>query len=748
MEHLCPACNQPYDGIFCKACTTDDKQMKEAQTVEPNQQEKLATAYLVDLVSNRKIPVSVPRCKVGRDDLNDIVITGDHSISRFHFILSKEDGRYYVMDNKSRHGTFLNGNQITGVETVNDGDVLKVGVSLFWFVIEVPQEAESSVEELPFDDSDRPKGLPYLSAKDMPGQGSLRMSRPTQGRRIPDPTLTATSDNIPAITPDAALAASLGMKPPAASSKFETSQANPDARGALDSNEFNHSPAAAEETAKSFLAAGNFPEQASEPAPSYTPEEPEPIQKTYQESPAAPVYPLADIQTASIGEAESPAFLAIPTNIEESTHSAIQETMPSSHSEAVSAYAYGSAAAPTASQDYSIEAGGEEESAPFQQHVASVEAIEPTAPEPAYAEHPSNGTIERFANILESATAPSATAGFPRAESVAGFAGEKGQGAPIYAASVAPVTDSVPEPVPLPVSMDVPLPASIPSPMPLREAIPPVPTAVPTGISAGVASTLSADQPVDLSVDHDAGNGNRESAELPKAMPVQSQQPKVTSNWCEKYLTEDLGRWSHELETLKEQIRVAQERIGEIESRTMYLRQLRNALLGAQGEELVLACTKVLGFMGWNVSADAKQELRLEAPNQFAIARVVCSGNQAERAHLGELSITQTRYWCERGAEPKGVLIISRLGDPADPSLSSPEYDGELAEYARKKNVCLLTTQQLLAIFRDIAISNLNHEAVRQTIVQTSGWLPGFSLIPKDELSHGAEGQVGSLISA
>ena len=98
------------------------------------------TAYLVDLVSNRKIPVTTPRCRVGRDDLNDIVISGDQSISRFHFIISFENNQYLVQDAKSRHGTFLNGNQISEPEPINDGDVLKIGVSLFWFVIEAASQ--------------------------------------------------------------------------------------------------------------------------------------------------------------------------------------------------------------------------------------------------------------------------------------------------------------------------------------------------------------------------------------------------------------------------------------------------------------------------------------------------------------------------------------------------------------------------------------------------------------------------------
>ncbi|HMP54409.1 MAG TPA: FHA domain-containing protein, partial [Candidatus Melainabacteria bacterium] len=118
--------------------------------MENKESNSVPTAFLVDLVSNRKIPVTTPRCRVGRDDHNDIVISGDQSISRFHFIISFENGQYLVQDAKSRHGTFLNGNQIGEPEPINDGDVLKIGVSLFWFVIEAAS-AESGDSPKPVD---------------------------------------------------------------------------------------------------------------------------------------------------------------------------------------------------------------------------------------------------------------------------------------------------------------------------------------------------------------------------------------------------------------------------------------------------------------------------------------------------------------------------------------------------------------------------------------------------------------------
>ncbi|MBZ0187875.1 MAG: FHA domain-containing protein [Candidatus Obscuribacterales bacterium] len=97
---------------------------------------KARPAFIVNLVSNRKIPVRIPRCTVGRHDDNDIVIGDDKSISGSHFEVITKDGRYLLHDANSRYGTFLNGNKIEQAEPVADGDVIKAGVSLFWFVVE------------------------------------------------------------------------------------------------------------------------------------------------------------------------------------------------------------------------------------------------------------------------------------------------------------------------------------------------------------------------------------------------------------------------------------------------------------------------------------------------------------------------------------------------------------------------------------------------------------------------------------
>jgi len=94
-------------------------------------------AYLLNLESNRKIPVVGPVCRLGRDDQNDICMSNDTSISRFHTVIKHENGLFIVEDSKSRNGTYLNGAQITEPVQIRDGDMLKIGNSTFWFVLEL-----------------------------------------------------------------------------------------------------------------------------------------------------------------------------------------------------------------------------------------------------------------------------------------------------------------------------------------------------------------------------------------------------------------------------------------------------------------------------------------------------------------------------------------------------------------------------------------------------------------------------------
>jgi pSer/pThr/pTyr-binding forkhead associated (FHA) protein len=101
----------------------------------------LMAAFLLDLESQRKIPVIIPKCRIGRDIGNEVVLADDTSISRFHSVIKLENGKYYIEDCKSRNGTLVNGNKVTEPTAIVDGDMLKLGNIMFWFVLEDDSES-------------------------------------------------------------------------------------------------------------------------------------------------------------------------------------------------------------------------------------------------------------------------------------------------------------------------------------------------------------------------------------------------------------------------------------------------------------------------------------------------------------------------------------------------------------------------------------------------------------------------------
>jgi transcriptional regulator with GAF, ATPase, and Fis domain len=80
------------------------------------------------------MPLSEGEITVGREASNGIAIT-DPSVSRKHFLVSGQDGRFRVRDLDSRNGTLVNG---TGIEErwLQHGDEIAAGDSSFLFLLE------------------------------------------------------------------------------------------------------------------------------------------------------------------------------------------------------------------------------------------------------------------------------------------------------------------------------------------------------------------------------------------------------------------------------------------------------------------------------------------------------------------------------------------------------------------------------------------------------------------------------------
>jgi pSer/pThr/pTyr-binding forkhead associated (FHA) protein len=670
MESICPICKKPYDGVVCTQCTVTDLDVsglmasEGLQVESPEYADDMATAFLVDLVSNRKIPITTPRCKVGRDDLNDIVISGDQSISRFHFVITKENNQYFVQDGKSRHGTFLNGNQITAPEPIHDGDVLKVGVSLFWFVIENAQSASESGKIAPVD-------IDVMDQREL----EFMVPEPAQSESIkPNGRPDRVEESVKTDSNEAGNAKQLGGK----GKKEDRTKSN--RKGDL-----------SEKAGKEDIASGKG----------------EKVAKTgfaKNESTASPLQKIdEELSNAASGQAESKKKANEPDrqvqsfNPEPALTKAIGDELQSSLLDAIGN------SQPQA--DASELAEYEKDAQQFEMGKFTV--FEPTAAiakdeAQEQASQPSEGrnvdldesistTFDKFAEVLGN-----------------------------------PGSEAVPETQVLPTRPD-------------------------ESESNKQAKDL-AEQDEDIleqpiSREKDIPNNGAKSV-----MTIATESTGVVPDWCKKYFSTELSNLNKELTDLNEQVRRAQQKIKDVEAQVTMTKGLRDTLLAAQGEELVEACAKVLRLIGWQVkiSDDDKHELRLDSDDKnTSIVRIVWTETQADRTHLGQLSISQTRQWCEQGVEPKGILIISKTGENGPSTLTQADANSELAEYATKKNVCLMTTLQLLAVYKEVALREGSPESIRATMVATNGWLSGYNLEPGEiEKDETPTNKLSSLLSA
>ena len=67
---------------------------------------------------------------VGRSDTCDVYVD-DNKLSRQHFVVENDNGRFFVTDLQSRNGTFLNGTRVTSRQLLNSGDKIVAGMTDF-----------------------------------------------------------------------------------------------------------------------------------------------------------------------------------------------------------------------------------------------------------------------------------------------------------------------------------------------------------------------------------------------------------------------------------------------------------------------------------------------------------------------------------------------------------------------------------------------------------------------------------------
>lgn len=81
----------------------------------------------------REMMLSKPETTVGRAEGVDIAMFGDKDCEKLHAKFVLKSGRYYLVDNGTPGGTFLNGERISGPSPLKSGDLIQCGRSALRF---------------------------------------------------------------------------------------------------------------------------------------------------------------------------------------------------------------------------------------------------------------------------------------------------------------------------------------------------------------------------------------------------------------------------------------------------------------------------------------------------------------------------------------------------------------------------------------------------------------------------------------
>ncbi len=128
-EGICAFCGQPKDPVTGQcACTPVSPPGLAVQKVSSTvvSTANLALEVVGGVHSGRQFRVKPPETTLGRDLSRDIIIDWDSTVSRRHATLFLQNGQWWIRDEGSANGTFVNGQRVTE-KPLQIGDHLKLG---------------------------------------------------------------------------------------------------------------------------------------------------------------------------------------------------------------------------------------------------------------------------------------------------------------------------------------------------------------------------------------------------------------------------------------------------------------------------------------------------------------------------------------------------------------------------------------------------------------------------------------------
>jgi|GEM_PF-675986 len=202
-------------------------------------------------------------------------------------------------------------------------------------------------------------------------------------------------------------------------------------------------------------------------------------------------------------------------------------------------------------------------------------------------------------------------------------------------------------------------------------------------------------------------------------------------SWCTDFSFPFIDQLRKEHAQLAEQVRQLQNAMNGMEARLETVETLKVALLTGEQEAFLSASQEILTRVGWQVQAsrnDANELWLVRGERVEAIARVVRSSVGTNRTELAQLAQSVIAFWDKYETEPKGLLLAQNFAHQHPGERTEPDFAQALVDAAAKKSLCLMSSFQLLAMFKDGEMGQMTADEMRKRILETNGKLAGFAL--------------------
>lgn len=170
--------------------------------------------------------------------------------------------------------------------------------------------------------------------------------------------------------------------------------------------------------------------------------------------------------------------------------------------------------------------------------------------------------------------------------------------------------------------------------------------------------------------------------------------------------------------------------ISSSEDTLYFYESVKVPLLTGGGGNFMESCKAILDAIGWSSTrwgSDGHSFVLSENAQAQALTLMTTNTGPVRREDMAQLIETVINYWNKQNVELKGILIACTYTDIPIPERREVDFPTSVVDFAKQKQICLISTTQLLYIYRDIKLGKVNAKDVRQAILNCAGCLTGFN---------------------